>query len=110
MIFHVKSNVTATVVTTSGEKRRSSVSFTDRSSISSITIAGYIKPDFKFKQYSPSNSVAWSSVESFDELKMKELPPLPAGIMPTVPPVSVPPYFPDKTKSTLRAYSGVDAV
>jgi hypothetical protein len=109
MIFHVKSNVTATEVTTSGEKRRSSVSFADRSSIGS-TIIGDIKPNFKVKLYSPSNSVASFSVESFDELKMKELPALPAGIMPTVPPAYVPPYFPDRTKSTLRAYSGVDAV
>ena len=110
MIFHVKSNVTATEVTTSGEKRRSSISFADRSSIEFISIASDIKPNFKVGQDSPSNSVASSSVESFDELKMQGPSTLLAGIIPTVPPASVPPYFSDKTKSTLRAYSGIEAV
>jgi hypothetical protein len=54
--------------------------------------------------------VASSSVESFDEPKMHVQSTLPVGVMPTVPPACVPPHFPDKTKSTMRAYSGVDAV
>ena len=110
MSFQVKSNVTATEVTTSAERRKSSVSFADRSSIGSISIDGDIKPNFKIGQYSPSNSVASSSVERFDELKMQGPSTLPAWIMPTVPPASVSPYFPDKTKSTLRAYSGIDVI
>jgi hypothetical protein len=86
-----------------GDKRRSSVSFIDQLSIS---IAGDIEPEFKTEQY--SNSVASSSVESL-ELKMQAQSTMPAGIvMPTAPPASVPPHFPDK--STMRPYSGVDAV
>jgi hypothetical protein len=111
VVFHERSNVTATVVTTSGESRRSSVSFAERSSIGSISVAGDIKPDFKVEKYSPSNTVASSSVASFDESKMQGRPTLPAEIMPTVPPpASVPSHFPDKTESTLRVYSGDDAV
>jgi hypothetical protein len=33
-----------------------------------------------------------------------------AGIMPTVPPASVPPHFSDKAKSTSRASFGIGAV
>jgi hypothetical protein len=59
------------------------------------------------EQYSPSDTMASSSVESFDDLKMQGQPTLPAGIMPTVPPSSFLPNFSD---STTRAYSGPNAV
>jgi hypothetical protein len=89
-----------------GYKRRSSVSFNDQLSIQSISIASdiQVEPEFKIEEY--SNSVASSSVGSI-ELKMQGQSTMPAGIiMPTS--ISVPPHFPDK--STMRPYSGVDAV
>jgi hypothetical protein len=94
------------MVRTTRDKRRSSIS-TDQTFIS---FAGDIKPDFKVEQYSPSKIVASSSVESFHEVKMQGQSTLPAGIMPTVPPASVPPHLPDKTESTMRAYSGIYTV
>jgi hypothetical protein len=82
------------VVTSSGDKRRSSVSFADQPTIPSISIASEIK----MERYSPSNSMASESVESFEELKMQGQSTLPAGIMHTVPPASVQPHFPNTTK------------
>ncbi|KAF8465216.1 STE3-domain-containing protein [Russula ochroleuca] len=102
----VNNGVTFTMVRTTRDKRRSSIS-TDQTFIS---FAGDIKPDFKVEQYSPSKIVASSSVESFHEVKMQGQSTLPAGIMPTVPPASVPPHLPDKTESTMRAYSGIYTV
>jgi Pheromone A receptor len=105
-----KDGVAVVVVRTGGDnKRKSSVSFIDRSSTPSI--AGDVKPEFKIKKYSPSNSVASSSVESFDDPeRQRQSTPLPPGIMPAVPPASVSPHLPDETKSTVRAYAGLDAV
>jgi hypothetical protein len=82
---------------------RSSFSLTDQPSIQFDLV---IKPDFKIELEKNSTlNFTSSSVESFDE---KDRPS--AGIMPTVPPASVPPHFHDKTKSTARACSGIDAV
>jgi hypothetical protein len=108
-----KGGVTVPVVTTGGNKHRSIISIRRLPSISSISIASDHKSDFKIKQNSPRNSVASSSVESFDEPKIQcqsVIVTLPVGIMPTVPPASVPPHFSGSIKSTMRAYSGVDAV
>jgi hypothetical protein len=88
-----------------GDKRRSSVSFIDQLSIQSISIAGDIEPEFKIEQC--SSSVASSSVESL-ELKMQGQSTMPAGIIMPTAPASIPPHFSDK--STMRPYSGVDAV
>jgi Pheromone A receptor len=109
---YVKSEcgVTFLVVTTGGNKRISSVLFTDQPSIPSISIAGDLKPDFKTKQYLHSNSLESFSVESLDEPRMQGQSTLPVVIMPTVPPPSVPPHLPDTTKSTMRAYTGIHAV
>jgi hypothetical protein len=88
------------------EENRSSFSLTDEPSIQIDLI---IKPDFKIELEKDSTlNFPSSSVESFDEPKMQGRPS--AGIMPTVPPASVPPHFHDKTKSTSRAFSGIDAV
>jgi hypothetical protein len=92
------------------DKRRSSIS-TDQPSIPFISVASGCdnKPNLKVEGYSHSNTVApsESSVESFDVFKMQGQSALLVGIMPTVPPSSVPPHSPDKTESTIRAYSGV---
>jgi hypothetical protein len=106
-----KNGVAVVVVRTGGDNKRiSSVSSVDLTSIPSVSIAGDVKPEFKIEQFSPSNSVASSSVESLDDPEIQRQSILPPGIMPAVPPASVLPHFPDKTKSTVRAYSGIDAV
>jgi hypothetical protein len=84
--------ITATVVKTGEEKK---------------------KPYFKVEQpeLSPSNTVTSFSVESFHEPKTQDQSTMPTVvIMPTVPPATVPPHFPETTRSTSRAYSGYDVV
>jgi hypothetical protein len=111
---YVKSNggITVAIVKRGGEKQDSSISIADQSSIPSISIAnGHEKPDFGVEQFSPSNTVTSSSVESFHESKMQDQSTMPAVvIMPTAPPATVPPHLPETTQSTLRAYSSYDAV
>ncbi len=107
-----KGGVTVSVVTTNGDKCRSSASFTDQSLIQPISVVNDLKPDFK-EQYTPSNAVTSSSVESLHQSKsaaMQGQSALQAGTMPSIPPATVPPHLPYTTKSTLRAYSGFDAV
>ena len=60
-----KGGVTVSVVTTGG-KRDSTVSISDQLSIPSISIASDYKPDFKITEFSPSDTMASSSVDSFD--------------------------------------------
>jgi pheromone A receptor len=114
---HVKNNGSVIVsgVKTSGVKQTSSVSRTEKSSISSISesvpSAGGLKnPDFKIEQYSPSNTVTSSSVESLHEFNTRDQSTLLVEGMPTLPPATVPPHLPETTQSTLRPYSGFDAV
>jgi hypothetical protein len=68
-----------------------------------------IKPELKFKQYSPSNTVTSSSVECFDDSKTQVQSSLPVT-MPTIPPTSVPPHSPDRTESTMSSYVGINSV
>jgi hypothetical protein len=107
-----KVRVSVSVATTSGEKRKSSVSLTvtDQSSTQSTFVHNDPEPDFEIERHSPSISVTSSSMESLHEPMMQCQPALPAGIMPAVPPASVPPPFLDKTKPTMRACTGVDTV
>jgi hypothetical protein len=106
-----KGDISVSVVTTTGEKRKSDASLTDQLSIQSISIAGDVEPGFKSEQYSSLNSVTSPSSVECLELKMQGQSTLPAEInMPTPPPASVPPHFPDTIKSTMRPCSGVDAV
>jgi hypothetical protein len=96
----------------SGDKRISSISFSDQSLMHSISFDDGLKPDFKDK-YSPSDTVIPSSVESLHEPKSAakhDQSALPAGSMPTVPSATVPPHLPDMTKSTFCAYPDFDAV
>jgi hypothetical protein len=104
--------VNVSLATTHGERHQSIVSLTDEPSIHSTLLASDPKPDFKIEreQDSPWISVTSPSVESFDESGMQGRSILRAGIMPTVPPASVPPHLPDKTKSTTRACAGIDMV
>jgi hypothetical protein len=105
-----KGGISVIVVTTGGIKHRSIISLTGLSSISSVSIASDHKPNFKIKQNLPSSTSSFA--ENFDEPRMQGQPTMtmPAGIMPTIPPVSVSPHFPDTIKSTMRTYSGIDAV
>jgi hypothetical protein len=78
-----KGGITVSVVTTGdpADKRRSSVSFADRlSTVPSISLATDFKDDLKIEEYSPSNTMASASVESFiDPAIQDQLPALPAG-------------------------------
>jgi hypothetical protein len=111
---HVKSNggITVAVVKRGGEKQESRISLTDQSSIPSISVAnGHKQPDFKVEQFSPSNTMTSPSVESFHEPETQDQPTMPVVvIVPTAPPATVPPHFPETTRSTLRACSSYDAV
>jgi hypothetical protein len=108
-----KGDISASVVTGGSSfpnKRRSSDSLTDHPSIPSIYIADDVETDFKIEQYSPSSTVASTSVESFDEPKLQGYSTLTVGIMPIAPPASVPPHFPDTIKTTMRPCSVAEAV
>ncbi|KAH9964859.1 pheromone A receptor-domain-containing protein [Russula dissimulans] len=65
---HMKSKggINVSVVTASGDKRNSTVSFSDQLSIPSISLGSDLKPDFKIEEYSPTDSVASPSVDSFE--------------------------------------------
>jgi len=107
---YVKSNgaIAVTVVKTGLEKQDSSFSLTHQSSIPSISIANdHKKPDFRVEQFSPSNTLTSSSEEeSFYESKTQDQSTMPAVvIMPMAPPATVPPHFPETTRSILRASS-----
>jgi len=60
-----KAGVTVSVVTT-GDKRDSMGSIIDRLSIPSISMASDYKPDFKITEFSPSDSMASSSLDSLE--------------------------------------------
>jgi hypothetical protein len=107
-----KGGVTVSVVTTGphGDKPNSSVPLALSNRKNSNLIASDLKPDFRVAQYSRSDSVESSSGESFDDPKMSGQSALPAGVLPAVPPASVPPHLPDKINSTLREYSFLEAV
>jgi hypothetical protein len=115
-VRYVKNNgaIAVTVVKTGLEKQDSSMSLTQQSSILSIGIANdHKKPDFRVEQFSPSSTVTSSSAESFHTCKSKtqDQTTMPAVvIMPTAPPATVPPHFPETTRSILRAYSSYDEV
>jgi len=88
-------------VTTSGDRRDSMLSFSDQLSIPSISLAGDLKSDLKIEELSPSDSTASSSMF---EPGTRGPSPEPV-ILPSIPPASVPPHFPDSTKATIRGYS-----
>jgi len=99
-----KGGITVSVVTSGHptDRRRSSISFDDQpSTIPSISLTD-VKTDFKIEQFSPSNSMASASVESFIEPAIQDqLPALQAGFQPQFTPASFPP---------LRTHSGAEAV
>ena len=102
------------LATTRRERHKSSISLTDELSIHSIVVPSDLKPkpdsEIGLEQDLPLNSVTSPSVESPDESGMQSRSSLPAGIMPTVPPASVPPHLPYKRDSAARACSGIDVV
>jgi hypothetical protein len=99
-----KGEISVSVVTTSGNKRDSILSFTDRLSIPSISIPTDFKPDIKIEEFSPSDSMASSSVDSF-ELGPQGASHQPMVTLPAIPPASVPPHHADSTELTVHAYS-----
>jgi hypothetical protein len=94
-----KAGVTVSVVTT-GDKRDSMGSITDRLSIPSISMASDYKPDFKITEFSPSDSMASSSMDSL-ELESQGRCQLEETTV-TVPPAI---HLPDTDKSTPHAYA-----
>lgn len=96
--------VSVSVVTTSGNKRDSILSFSDQLSIPSISIGDGLKHDIKVEEYSPTDSMASSSKDSL-EFGSQGASHLPVVTLPTLPPASVPPHHADPTELTIRAYS-----
>ena len=100
-----KGGITVSVVTTGdlADRRRSSVSFADQpSTVPSIAFTTDYKNDLKIDEFSPSNSMAKDSVESFIEPAMQDqLPALPAGSQPNSRRVSFP---------LARPHTGAEAV
>jgi hypothetical protein len=99
-----KGEASVSVVTTSGNKRDSIDSFTDQISIPSISIPSNFKPDIKVEEFSPSDSMASSSKDTF-ELGPQGASHQPVVTLPAIPPASVPPHHADSTELTVRAYS-----
>lgn len=99
-----KGEVSVSVVTTSGNKRDSIDSFADQLSIPSISIPSNFKSDIRIEEYSPSDSIASTSKDSF-ELGPQDAPHQMVVTLPTIPPTSVPPHHTDSTEPTVRAYS-----
>jgi pheromone a factor receptor len=91
-------------VTTSGNKRDSMSSFADQLSIPSISLPSGFKPDMKIEEYSPTDSMASSSMDSL-ELERHRASHHGVVTLPTLPPASVPPHRPDSVEVTVRAYS-----
>ena len=95
--------ISVSVVTTSGKKRDSILSFTDQLSIPSISLPSDLKPDLKIEEYSPSDSTASSSKESLEFGQQGALHQL--VTLPALPSASVPPHHADSTNPTVRPYS-----
>lgn len=103
-----KGDISVSVVTTSGNKRDSIDSFSDQLSIPSLTLGSDLKTDIrtdiKIEEYSPSDSMASSSIETL-EIGQQDASHQPAVTLPAIPPASVPPHHADSTEPTVRAYS-----
>ncbi len=97
-------DITVSVTTASGNKRDSFASFADQLSIPSISLGNDLKPDIKIEEYSPSDSMASSSVGSL-ELGPQGLSHQPVPALPAVPPATVSPHHVDSTQLIVRAYS-----
>jgi len=98
--------ISVSVVTTSGKRRDSILSFTDQLSIPSISIPGDVKLDSKIQEFSPTDSMASSSSRDSLELGPQDASHL--VTLPTLPPTSVPPHHADSTEPAIRGYS-IDA-
>lgn len=91
--------IPVSVITTSGNKRDS----IDQLSIPPLSFTGDFKPDVKIEEYSPSDSMASSSMGSLD-LWPQGASHQPVVTLPAAPPASVPPHHADSTEVTVRAY------
>jgi|SRR5712672_3177948 len=99
-----KGGINVSVVTASGDKRNSTISFTDQLSIPSISHESDLKADFKIEEYSPSDSVGSDSVNSFEPEPQGRPPQLDATI-PTVDPGSDLPHPSYGSQSIIYVYS-----
>jgi pheromone a factor receptor len=92
--------LSVSVVTTSGKKRDSILSFSDKLSIPSISIVN----DLKNEDFSPTDSMASTSKDSLD-LEREGASHLPVVTLTAIPPASVLPHHTDSAEMTVRAYS-----
>lgn len=95
-----RGEVSVSVVTTSGKRRDSILSFTDQLSIPSIALPS----DLKIQEFSPTDSMATSSKDSL-ELEPQDALHQPVVTLPAIPAPSVPPHHTDSAEMTIRAYS-----
>lgn len=98
-----KGEISVSVVTTSGKRRDSILSFTDQLSIPSISLPSDYKPDLKIQDFSPTDTMASTSKDSL-ELGSQDVS-YQVVDLPALPPSSVPPHHPDSIEPTIRAYS-----
>lgn len=100
-----KGAISVSVVTTSGKRRDSILSFTDQLSIPSIAVDSDLKqPDCKIQDFSPTDTMASSSKDSLDFGRQDSSHQM-VVTLPTIPPTSVPPHHADLTEVTIREFS-----
>lgn len=92
--------ISVSVVTTSGKKRDSILSFSDKLSIPSISIAN----DLKIEDFSPTDSMASTSKDSLD-LEREGASHQQVVTLPAMPRASVLPHHTDFAEMTVRTYS-----
>jgi hypothetical protein len=97
-----KNGVTVSVVTTE-DKRASIITVSDQLSIPSLSIASDFKPDFKITEFSPSDSMAASFVDSFESGSQSQARQL-EGSTQAVSPASDAPHLPDTTMTMPPSY------
>ena len=102
---HLKSkNGVAVSVVTTEDKRASTITVSDQLSIPSLSIASDFKPDFKITEFSPSDSMVSSSVDSFESGSQSQARQL-EGSTQAISPASDVPHLPDTTITMPHSYT-----
>jgi pheromone a factor receptor len=102
---HLKSkNGVAVSIVTTEDKRGSTITVSDQLSIPSLSIASDFKPDFKVTEFSPSDSMAAFSVDSFESGSQSQARQLEESTQ-TVSPASDVPHLPDTTITMPHSYA-----
>jgi len=102
---HLKSkNGVAVSIVTTEDKRGSTITVSDQLSIPSLSIASDFKPDFKVTEFSPSDSMAAFSVDSFESGSQSQARQMEESTQ-TVSPASDAPHLPDTTMTMPHSYA-----